>query len=183
VLGTFVVIVWIETAKWQENRQGVRNQSRIGRVYDRCAPPLSDPTLGEKSDMSRIGKVYDRCDPAFRRGSLVRECYASVGSRLSVWCLRLKREVWGGRCAVSCISGLTCSLIVNCNFMYVLSIVVDTFVMFKLVCSVSFLTYQGVLVIKRRTRFWNLCILSICVLDAQPHIAQPYCHTGQSSIV
>jgi hypothetical protein len=86
-----------------------------------------------------------RCPSALlRRESLVGECYASVGSRLSVWCLRLRRLaiLGGGRCCdVSCISGLTCSLIVRCNFVYVLSIVVDTSVMFKSVCSVSFLTY------------------------------------------
>jgi hypothetical protein len=80
------------------------------------------------------------CCPSalLRRGSLVGECYASVGSRLSVWCLRLRRLaiLGGGRCcAVSCISGLKCSLIVKCNFVYVLSIVVDTSVMFKSVPS------------------------------------------------
>jgi hypothetical protein len=57
-----------------------------------------------------------------RRGSLVGVCYSSLGSRLSVWCLTLRRLaiLSGGRCcAVSCISGLTCSLIVKCNFVYV----------------------------------------------------------------
>jgi hypothetical protein len=70
-----------------------------------------------------------RCPLALlRRGSLVGECYSSVGSRLSVWCFRLRRlAILGGSrcCAVSCISGLTCSLIVRCNFVYVLSIFVD----------------------------------------------------------
>jgi hypothetical protein len=99
-------------------------------------------------------------------------CFSSVGSRLSVWCLLLRRLaiLSGSRCcAVSCINGLTCSLIVRCNFVYVLLIVVDTSVMFKSVCSVSFLAYQGALVIRCRTRFWNLCIVS--VVDAEPHIA------------
>jgi hypothetical protein len=90
-----------------------------------------------------------RCPSALlRRGSLVGEGYSSEGSRLSVWCLRLRRLtiLGGGRCCVvTCIRGLTCSLIVRCNFVYVLSIVVDTSVMFKSVCSVSFLTYQGAL--------------------------------------
>jgi hypothetical protein len=98
-----------------------------------------------------------RCPSALlRRGSLVGECYSSVSSRLSVWCLPLRRLaiLAGGRCcAVSCISGLSGSLIVRCNFVFVLSIVVDTSVLFKSVCSVSFLTNQGALVIRRRTRF------------------------------
>jgi hypothetical protein len=45
-----------------------------------------------------------------------------------------------------------------------LTIVVDTSVMFKSVYSVSFLTYHGALVISR-TRFWILCILSVCGSD------------------
>jgi hypothetical protein len=68
---TFAVIVWIETAKWQENRQGVRNRSRIGWLCMTGVPfPFrshTDPILEAKSDMSRIGKMYDRCDPAFMR--------------------------------------------------------------------------------------------------------------------
>jgi hypothetical protein len=76
-----------------------------------------------------------RCPSALlRRVSFVGECYSSVGSRLSVWSLRLRHLaiLGGGRCCVaSCISGLTCSLIVKCNFVNVLSIVVYTSVMFK----------------------------------------------------
>jgi hypothetical protein len=65
-----------------------------------------------------------KCCPSalLRRGSLLGECYSSVGSRLSVWCLRLRRLVilGGGRCcAMSFISRLTCFLIVKCNFVYV----------------------------------------------------------------
>jgi hypothetical protein len=59
-------------------------------------------------------------------GSLVGECYASVGFRLAVWCFRLRRLAiqGGGRCcAVSSISGLTCSLIVMCNLVYVTFII------------------------------------------------------------
>jgi hypothetical protein len=39
---------------------------------------------------------------------------------------------------VSCISGLTCSLVVKCDFVYVLSIVVDTSVLFNSVFSVPY---------------------------------------------
>jgi hypothetical protein len=77
-----------------------------------------------------------RCpSPLLRRESLVGvSCYSSVDSRLSVWFLRLRRPaiLGGGRCcAVSCISGLMFSLIFKCNFVHVLSIVVDKFFMFK----------------------------------------------------
>jgi hypothetical protein len=42
--------------------------------------------------------VRTRCPSALlRRGSLVGECYPSVGSRLSVWCLPLRRlAILGG---------------------------------------------------------------------------------------
>jgi hypothetical protein len=86
--------------------------------------------------------VRMRCPSALLwRGSLIGECYSSEGSRLSVWCLRLRglAILGGGRCCVTL-----------CMF---LSIVVDTSVKFKSVCSVSFLKYQGALVIRRRTRF------------------------------
>jgi hypothetical protein len=70
-----------------------------------------------------------------------------VSSRLAI--------LGGGRCCavLSCISGFKCFLIVKCNFVYVLSVVVDTSVMFKSVCSVSFLKYQGAQVMRLRTRF------------------------------
>jgi hypothetical protein len=58
-----------------------------------------------------------RCPSALlRRGSQIGECYSSVGSRLSVWYLRLSRlaTLGGGRCCtVSCISGLL-SVISHC---------------------------------------------------------------------
>jgi hypothetical protein len=42
--------------------------------------------------------VRMRCPSALlRRGSLVSECYSSVGSRLSLWCFRLRRlAILGG---------------------------------------------------------------------------------------
>ena len=81
--------------------------------------------------------------------------YSSVGSKLSVWCFLfsfLAILADGMFSAASCNSGFAWFFIVMCNLVYVMSIVVPTSVMFKSVCSVSFLTYQGASVISLKTR-------------------------------
>jgi hypothetical protein len=107
-----------------------------------------------------VFKLVGGCVAHRHSRSLVGECYSSVGSRLFSMVSTL---------GVSCISGLTCSVIVRCNFVYVLSIFVDTSVMFRSVCSVSFLTYQGALVIRRRTNsiftIMNLCFFFHFIAD------------------
>ncbi len=53
----------------------------------------------------------------------------------------------------------------------------------RLLCKLWLLMYTGAPVILQRTEFWNLRIISLFELTADPHSGIAYAHMGQSNAV